>query len=59
MFLISSERLNVYLKQDQDYKNDLIYTVIYGLQVKQFNNLGDAISNYNDCLDHSIKCEGL
>ena len=58
MIIIESKHFDVIVKSDFDYKRNVIYTVIYGLQVPKFSSLDNALSEFDNCVGHSATCEG-
>jgi len=59
MIISESHEYDVTLKVSKDYKQSNIYMVIYGLQVKQFQEFDHALDEYNNCLKHAIGCNGI
>lgn len=58
MIIIQSDKFDIIVKQNRNYKGDNVFTVIYGLQVNKHSSIGDAIEDFNNCLVHAAECEG-
>ena len=51
-----SEEIGIVWYTALDYKRREIHVVVYGLQVKQFNNREDAQKEHQSCLNHYWEC---
>ena len=51
-----SEEIGIVWYTALDYKRQEIHVVVYGLQVKQFNNRTDAQKEHQSCLNHYWEC---
>jgi len=58
MIISQSAEFDVILKENLDYKGEKVFTVIYGLQVEQFEDLLVALDEYTSCISHAATCEG-
>lgn len=57
--IIESDAFDIILTEHKDYKGDSIYRLCYGLQVTNHNDIVEAIKEFNYCLQHTLRCEGL
>jgi len=55
--IAQSERFDVTLKVNNDYKGTPVYTVVYCLEVKQFHSLYDALAQFHNALHHAVECD--
>jgi hypothetical protein len=58
MIISQSVQFDVILKENFDYKGDNVFTVIYGLQAEQFDDLLVALDAYTSCISHAATCNG-
>ena len=56
MMLIQSERYDIQVKECRDWRQRRIYMVVYGLQVKQFEDFDNAMSEFKQCVYHARAC---
>lgn len=56
--IVQSDCYDVIVKRDTNSAYEIVYTVIYGLQVKQFTDIESALNEFNNCLLHSATCKG-
>ena len=56
MVIIESREYDVIIKKNRDWLQREIFTVIYGLQIKQFQDFHAALSEFNNCIHHSRGC---
>jgi hypothetical protein len=58
MIISQSVEFDVILKENLDYKGEKVFTVIYGLQVEQFEDMLVALDEYSNCIVHAATCNG-
>ena len=57
MIIQSNDRFGVYLHAAKDYQGFENYLVIYGLQVKDFGSIRQALEEFSQCVEHALQCE--
>jgi hypothetical protein len=58
MIISQSVEFDVILKENLEYTGEKVFTVIYGLQVEQFDNMLVALDEYTSCITHAATCNG-
>ena len=59
MIISESKEYDVLLKVSKDSTSCNVYMVVYGLEVKTFDDFDDALDQYNNALKHAIECNGI
>ena len=57
--LANSESLGVLMYSTPNWKGEQVYTVVYGLQVTQWDTFRKALDDYGQCMIHASIAEGL
>lgn len=52
-----NEQLGTILYSTRDYKNNVVYVVVYGLQSVTFSELEKAIQELNACKEHALSLQ--
>lgn len=59
MIICQSEMLDVQLQVFKDAKGNDKYLSDYGLQRHVFDDLEHALADFNENVNHAIRCEGM